>query len=63
MKSMLTHNIFEYSSYKTQNILKFTNETGDSVTSQYVIVAYALTVVFKIGIATRNVAVVSNESR
>lgn len=56
MKSMLTkspknikNNIFEYSSYKTQNILKFTNATGDSVTSQYVIVAYALTVVSKLG--------------
>lgn len=45
------------------NVLKFTIAIDDSVASQNVTVAYALTVVSKIGIATRNAAVVSNESR
>lgn len=71
MKSMLTNSQKEIKNYilnihhtkLKNNVLKFTIAIDDSVTSQNVTVAYALIVVFKIGIPTRNVAVVSNEYR
>lgn len=71
MKSMLTNSQKEieitylniHHTKLKNNVLKFTIAIDDSVASQNVTVAYALTVVSKIGIATRNIAVVSNESR
>lgn len=71
MKSMLTNSQKEieitylniHHTKLKNNVLKFTIAIDDSVASQNVTVAYALTVVSKIGIATWNVAVVSNESR